>query len=133
MEFEKVKDSGTRQEFGTGAVRDTQLNKGRFDLINPIVSKRLAQHYSNGAKKYGDNNWQKGIPSTRYMDSTLRHLNSYLEGDRSEDHLAAALWNISGIIYNEEMVERKILPPELHSLPNFLDKQKFEDYIKQTK
>jgi hypothetical protein len=29
----QMHDSGERQEFGTGAVRDTTTGKGRFDLI----------------------------------------------------------------------------------------------------
>jgi hypothetical protein len=32
-----VKDSGARQSFDTGAVRDIQAGKGRFDLITPFM------------------------------------------------------------------------------------------------
>lgn len=96
------KDSGERQEFGTGAVRDTQKGKGRFDLISPIGERRLARRYEQGAEKYGDNNWQKGIPISRCLDSAKRHINQFLAGDKTEDHLGAAAWNIFTAMHMEE-------------------------------
>lgn len=101
--YEKgCKDSGERQYFETGAVRDIQTGKGRFDLISPVGERRLAVRYEEGAKKYGDRNWQKGIPIGRCLDSAKRHINEYLAGDISEDHLAAAAWNIFTAMDMEE-------------------------------
>jgi hypothetical protein len=122
MEFNKVKDSGERREFGTGAVRDMSAGKGRYDLISPLFLKRLAKHFENGAKKYGDRNWEKGIIFSSYIDSAIRHLNNYLEGMRDEDHLAAAVWNISCLIHMEEMLERGLVPKELNNLPDYTKK-----------
>src|SRR5688500_10968468 len=84
-----VKDSGEREVFSTGSKRDTRKGKGRYDLITPLGLKRLAVHYENGAIKYGDRNWEKGQPLSRYLDSAIRHLYCYLAGMRDEDHLAA--------------------------------------------
>lgn len=123
MEYREVKDSGKRQEFSTGSVRDTNVGKGRYDLISPIILRRLAKHYENGAKKYGDRNWEKGQPLSRYFDSAVRHLYKYLEGYRDEDHLSAAIWNIGAMIHTEELIERKMLPENLNDLPNYLNKQ----------
>lgn len=119
--YDQVKDSGKRQEFNTGSVRDTQEGKGRFDLISPISLKRLARHYENGAKKYGDRNWEKGQPLSRYIDSALRHINSFKEGKRDEDHVIAAAWNLLALAHTEEMIRRKQLPVELNDLPNYLE------------
>lgn len=47
-----MKDSGKREDFGTGAVRDSREGKGRYDLISPIALKRLAVVYEKGANKY---------------------------------------------------------------------------------
>src|ERR1700687_4466193 len=100
--FSSVKSTGTKhQKFATGAVRDAAEGKGRFDLIPGYPMKRLAQHYENGAKKYADRNWEKGIPLHRFMDSAERHLNAFKDGDREEDHLAAIIWNIAGYIWTE--------------------------------
>ncbi len=71
--YDSVKDSGERREFSTGSVRDVRKGKGRFDLIPPCALLLLAQHYENGAVKYGDRNWEKGQPLSSYVDSMLRH------------------------------------------------------------
>ena len=119
MKYNKVEDSGKRQEFGTGSVRDTAEGKGRYDLISPISLRRLAKHFENGAVKYGDRNWEKGQPICRYLDSAIRHIYKHLEGYREEDHLAAAAWNVMGAIHTEEMIERGRLPKELDNRPNY--------------
>jgi hypothetical protein len=121
-EFKDVKDSGKRQEFNTGSVRDTIKGKGRFDLISPIALTRLAKHYQNGSKKYGDRNWEKGQPICRFLDSAIRHIYKHLEGHRDEDHLAAGAWNLLAAIHTEEMIERGLLPKELDDRPNYLKK-----------
>lgn len=117
-QFVNVKDSGERTEFETGAVRDLQIGKGRYDLISPIAMKRLARHYENGAKKYEDRNWEKGIPLSKFMDSLLRHAFQFLEGDRSEDHIAAIAWNAFGLIHTETLINEDKLPESLGDLPN---------------
>jgi hypothetical protein len=121
LAFTKVKDSGERQEFDTGSRRDTRAGKGRFDLMSPIVLVRDAAHLQNGADKYGERNWEKGQPLSRYLDSAMRHLTEYLEGMRDEDHLAAARWNIAGMIHTETMVQRGLLPAELADLPTYVE------------
>ncbi len=112
-----VKDSGKRQEFSTGSVRDIREGKGRFDLVPAIPIQRLAILYEKGAKKYGERNWEKGQPLSRFMDSALRHLNNYQCGDRVEDHITAACFNLFGFIYTEEMVKQGKLPKELNDIP----------------
>jgi hypothetical protein len=49
----------------------------------------------------------------------MRHLQDFLVGDRSEDHLAAAAWNVFSIIHTQEMIDRGLLPDHLDDLPNF--------------
>ena len=109
----EVKDSGERHEFSTGSVRDTRQGKGRFDLIPYEGLRRLAIHFENGAKKYGDHNWRKGQPMHVYMSSGISHAFRYLVGMRDEDHLAAATWNLLCALATEEMIANGDLPPEL--------------------
>jgi hypothetical protein len=113
----EIKDSGTRNEFATGAVRDAETGKGRFDLLPCHALTRLAQHFENGARKYADRNWEKGIPTHRYLDSALRHTFKYLDGYRDEDHLAAAAWNLLCLIETEHRIDDGRLPKELQTLP----------------
>ena len=118
-DFDHVKGSGEREEFETGSVRDTREGKGRFDLILlgwPHALKRLAVHMENGANKYGDRNWEKGQPCSRYLDSAVRHLVAYAAGSRDEDHLAGAAWNILGIIETAHRVRLGLLPLELNDV-----------------
>ena len=51
-------------------------------------------HYEEGALKYGDNNWQKGIPVDCYLDSAIRHYLKYHRGDNDEPHDRAFVWNL---------------------------------------
>jgi hypothetical protein len=119
VKFDEVKDSGKRQEFDTGSLRDTREGKGRFDLLSPFVLERDAKHLENGARKYGDRNWERGQPLSRYYDSAVRHLNKYMMGYRDEDHLAAARWNIAALMHTELMIARGVLPKSLNDLPVF--------------
>lgn len=54
----------------------------------------VAKHFEEGAKKYGENNWQKGIPTHCYIDSAVRHYLKWLRGDDDEPHDRAFCWNI---------------------------------------
>jgi hypothetical protein len=108
-----TKDSGQRRVFETGSVRDSRKGKGRFDLIPAYPLKRLAQLYERGAEKYADNNWQKGQNLANYLDSAMRHLNDYRDGDRSEDHLIAVAWNIFAYVWTERAIEQGKLPASL--------------------
>lgn len=82
-----------------------------------MVLRRDALHLEHGAKKYGDNNWQKGQPLSRYYDSAMRHLMAVREGREDEDHLAAARWNLMGIMWTLEEIRAGRLPITLADLP----------------
>ena len=112
-----VKDSGSREEFTTGSVRDTRVGKGRFDLIPPYAERLLALHFEAGASKYGDNNWLKGQPLMRYVDSLRRHMNEVLTGKMDEDHMVSVIWNAIALVETREMIRRGILPQELNNIP----------------
>jgi hypothetical protein len=118
MSFKNVKDGGEKHTvFETGGERVIVEGRGRYDLIPPYPMKRLAQHYENGAKKYADRNWEKGLPLHSFIDSTERHLNSFKDGDRAEDHLAAILWNIAGYMWTEREITEGRLPASLYTAP----------------
>ena len=59
----------------------------------------VAKHFEEGAKKYGDNNWQKGIPVHCYIDSAVRHYLKWLRGDKDEPHDRAFVWNLMCCIW----------------------------------
>lgn len=97
-------DNGTRElQVRDGAIRENQTGKGRPDLITPFALTRLAKHYENGAKKYGDRNYEKGMNYSRYTASMFRHLIAWMKGDESEDHLSALAWNAFSIMHHQEL------------------------------
>lgn len=98
-----------------GAVREAPTGKGRFDLVSPFSEERIAKWFEAGAKKYAERNWEKGIMFSRYLDSAKRHINKFQQGDDSEDHLAAACWNLMCIMHHQEMYEED----RLNDLPNY--------------
>jgi len=122
--FKSVKDSGKRQDFVTGSKRDTNEGKPRYDLITPIGLYRLAMHYSNGAVKYGDRNWEKGQPLSRYIESAFRHLAKMEVGLEDEDHASGVVWNVMAFIHTKTMIETGELPKELDDMPEYPEKVK---------
>jgi hypothetical protein len=59
----------------------------------------VAKHFEEGAKKYGENNWQKGLPVHCYIDSAVRHYLKWLRGDKDEPHDRAFVWNLMCCIW----------------------------------
>lgn len=158
--IKKIKDSGNRRQFESGAVRDIEKGKGRCDLLPLSSISRLnitsntninnifdylnafmwegdvhnlvkiidnfciatdctvagwmlevSKHYEEGAEKYGERNWEKGIPLHSFIDSAIRHLLKYIDNWEDEPHDRAFIWNILGAIWT---MDNK---PELIDLP----------------
>ena len=151
----KLKDSGVRREFDSGAVRDIAEGKGRCDLLplgvigeilgDDVLIKTekyirtgdktilydvlatflnnnikgnwydmfldVAKQYEDGAKKYNERNWEKGIPLHCYIDSGVRHYLKFKRGDDDEPHGRAFVWNILGALWTQEN------KPEMIDLP----------------
>jgi len=113
----KIKDSGKRKLYQTGANRDVNEGKGRFDLLPPQAIRALAIHYQKGCQKYGERNWEKGIPISRYIDSAIRHLFQFLDGLDDENHLISTAWNILSAYETILRIQQGRLPEELYDLP----------------
>lgn len=99
------------QKFESGAVRSTDADSERYDLITPIGLRRLAETCALGAARYGERNWEKGIPASNLLNHALRHIVLYMMGDTSEDHIAHAAWNLLAVAHFEET------NPELIDIP----------------
>lgn len=106
-----IKDSGERRQFETGAVRDMAEGKGRMDLLPWAAIMEVSKHSENGAKKYGEHNVDKGLNTSSFADSALRHIAKWVDGWDDEPHLLAAAWNILWAIQME------LKHPELCDIP----------------
>lgn len=114
----QIKDSGTHQEYDTGARRDNTEMKGAFHLLPWESIWHLALHYEKGAKKYAERNWEKGIPVARYCEAISRHMTQFQMGMNDENHLVAAYWNIASLYQTVLWIQRGELPEELYNMPN---------------
>ena len=115
----QIVDSGKREDFDTGSVRDTDDGKGQPSRLSTIALRELAQHTQNGLQKYGDRNWEKGQPLTRYIDSLNRHIWKIQEGANDENHYAAVLWNAMALLHTKRLTERGALSIELDDLHEY--------------
>ena len=79
------------------------------DLYTAMLE--VSKHYEDGCAKYGERNWEKGIPLHCYIDSGARHYLKWLRGDNDEPHDRAFLWNLLGAIWTQNN------KPELIDLP----------------
>ena len=101
--------------FDTGAIRDTGDDKEDYiESISWLTMKRYCEYMGIAAKKYGRGNWIKGIPVDSYEQSLLRHIQKYIANknynanlEPEVDHLSAALFNLQGIIHQEEVEKIK--------------------------
>lgn len=114
-----VKDSGVREEYANGFVRDTEdgkpdlsaaiallyrnpaildiITRPGFDLLPKTALVRWADHMEKGAQKYGRDNWTQArgpVAVGRFVRSLCRHVAQYVTGDRTEDHAAAICFNV---------------------------------------
>lgn len=122
-----MNDSGARESYETGAIREPSKGKGAFELITPFAEDRLALWYEAGAEKYELRNWEKGIKFSRLMQSTMRHINKWRKGMRDEDHLAAAAWNLFGMIHFEGTGQDK----DLNDMPNYVQQYALKDLMSE--
>lgn len=101
-----VKDSGVREQYDSGMVRDTAEGKTDYSLVldGPMFL-RWAIHLTKGAAKYAKRNWMKAegeVELARFKESALRHFMQWYSGDTDEDHASAIYFNVNGAEYVKE-------------------------------
>lgn len=96
--------------YGTGAVRDTG-GKGRCDLLPHSAILRVARHMENSLADHEERNWERGLPMHCFLDSAMRHIFKYMDGQTDEDHLAAAATNLLMALWTEAHL------PEMQDIP----------------
>jgi hypothetical protein len=102
-------------KFESGAIRDSGEGKESYiETISWTAFRRYSQYMTSKKKVYGQGNFKKGIPIESYEESFNRHLvkyliNKYEDGnlEKDQDHLAAMVFNIFGIMHEEERDKKK--------------------------
>lgn len=79
--------------------------KLRFDLVPIEELEELVRVYTEGAKKYDDNNWQKvDKAESRYFAALLRHACKWRKGEKIDSefgthHMAHVAWNALSLMW----------------------------------
>lgn len=73
----------------------------------------VSLHYKHGLQKYGERNWEKGIPLHSYIDSGIRHLLKVFAHYNDERHDLAFIWNLLCCAHTDLYINK----PELRDLP----------------
>lgn len=100
--FRIIEEKKEARVFESGAKRDSNQDKIRPDLISPYMLKALGKVLADGAKHYGERNWERGIPQEVFKESASRHFVSWLNNEEDEDHAAKLIFNIMGYIHNRD-------------------------------
>ena len=70
----------------------------------PTAMLEVSKHFEAGCQKYGERNWEKGIPEHCYIDSAVRHYLKWLDGMTDEPHDRAVLWNLICLWWTHENI-----------------------------
>ena len=79
-------------------------NKLRYDLLEPFAIQELVKVFSEGSKKYEDNNWLNGgMAYSKMLASLKRHIATFELGEDFDKetgchHMAHAAWTALGIV-----------------------------------
>lgn len=97
-------ESGSNQDLSNPA-EAARFDKGklRMELVPAVAMEALARVFGNGADKYGDFNWQKGLPWLQPYASCMRHMLAWWEGEDNDQesglpHLYHALANVTMLL-----------------------------------
>jgi hypothetical protein len=70
----------------------------------PHAMLEVSKHFEAGCQKYGERNWEKGIPEHCYIDSAIRHYLKWRDGWTDEPHDRAVLWNLICLWWTHENI-----------------------------
>jgi len=111
-----LRSNGDRSTMGSaGPVLNRAVkfdnDKPRYDLVPTYGIESAAKVFSFGAAKYGDRNWEQGLPFGRLYAALQRHLNAFWAGENldpesGESHLGHAMCCL-------------LMLSELHLNPNY--------------
>lgn len=95
LDFLKKEDYDNAKGFLYQALADFRTGYNS----TPEMILEVSKHFENGAVKYGEDNWQKGIPFDSCINSGIRHFLKCLANYNDEDHYRAFVWNVLVLIW----------------------------------
>jgi len=85
-------------------MRADRFNQGKpkFSLLPFDALEALATHFTRGAEKYSARNWERGMPYSEVVDSLMRHLSAWWQGETYDKegfrHTTAIAWNAIALL-----------------------------------
>ena len=89
-------------DFVEGKVKTSALLihlKAMLECTETELAHLYAQALHEGSSKYGEKNWEKGIPISNLLNHSLHHLFKSAAGDTSENHRSHLVWNVLTLIH----------------------------------
>lgn len=116
----------------TGGIKHDE-SKRRLDLVPSSLTNAVARILEFGAKKYGDNNWKKGLVWSRVYAALQRHLTDFWDGNDLDSesalpHLYHAACNVAFLIEfyekRKDLDDRYKIPEPQESLADKAERAK---------
>ena len=121
----------------TNTPTTTQARKNtkdvRLDLIPPDSLWQVARVYGIGAQEYGDNDWRKGAPYSRWIAAMERHIALYKAGQNTDSdsgvhHLAHAIFHCLALIHFDLLKAKAIRTCRYIDPPRDFDDRPYSEW-----
>jgi hypothetical protein len=93
------------KRYESGVIRGDNTGKTDYTLaLDGPLFERWARLLTENVESKGKRNWMNASTQEdydRFRESFLRHALSVMRGDQDEDHAAAVVFNLNGILYTE--------------------------------
>lgn len=95
--------------------------KNRLDLLSIPALWEIGRVYTEGAKKYEDRNWEKGLKYSSTLGCLMRHLFKWIAGHKMDEelpvhHMALVAWNAITLLHMELLPDQYA---EFNDLPDY--------------
>lgn len=125
-----MESEGEFRTFDSGAVRDTAKMKPMIHLISPFFLQDLGEWLRFACRDrkpdpYPSRNWEQGMPFSETLGSGLRHVTAIMEGDESEDHIAAIGFMAMALAHYRHEIKAGRMDPAIDDMPHYGDQEPF--------
>lgn len=95
----KVEKVNVRKKFTDGGGKRFNNGKLRYDLVQPKAHEDMVEVLTDGAMKYTERNWERGMSWTTVLQSLKRHIAAFEKGEDFDPesgklHMAHAACNV---------------------------------------
>lgn len=112
-----VKSTEKQKKSITGATSSLLVGRGLPSLLPWDALREVSRILEQGAVVHDPRNWEKGLSEASYLDSVIRHVEGYMEGDSSEPHLSQIACRSMMWLSTRLRIEAGTLSQEFRDIP----------------